>query len=202
MSTPVRPLPPPDFDARPVSTWRIPKGSALHRFYPTGLEPEFYDTGRSGRLNAPDGTFGVLYVAWTPRGAFAETFLREPGRTLLPPDLVAGRSYVVFEALRPLRIVRIYGRWMAPLGATAEVTASGPAYDVPQAWSAALYAHPSKADGIAYYARHDNSELCVALFDRARGALAEVRREPDLDQEWFWELAERYGVGAAPTGRV
>ena len=40
------------------------------------------------------------------------------------------------------------------------------------------------------------------LFDRARGAIVEVRREPDLDQDWFWEIAERYGVGAAPTGRL
>jgi hypothetical protein len=174
----------------------------VHRFHRRGLAPEFYDRGTSGRFNASDGSFGVLYAAWTVRGAFAEAFLREPGRTVLLPALVETRSYASFQALRPLQVVRFYGRWMAPLGATADVTSSAPDYDAPQAWSAALFVHPSNVDGIAYYARHDNSELCIAMFDRAHGALAEVTREPDLDQSWFWELAERYGLGAVPSAGI
>jgi len=32
-------------------------------------------------------------------------------------------------------------------------------------------------------------------------AIAEESREEDIDQDWFWELAERYGVGLAPFSR-
>ncbi|WP_281015650.1 RES domain-containing protein [Mesorhizobium sp. M00.F.Ca.ET.216.01.1.1] len=71
-------------------------------------------------------------------------------------------------------------------------------YDVPQAWSIALARHPIAADGIAYHARHDDAELCYALFDRSADAVAESTREVDLDQDWFWRIAERYGVGLAP----
>lgn len=39
---------------------------------------------RDGRFNSPDATFGVMYLAEAREGAFAETFLREPGRTYVP----------------------------------------------------------------------------------------------------------------------
>jgi hypothetical protein len=71
-------------------------------------------------------------------------------------------------------------------------------YDVAQALSAALFAHPVGADGIAYHARHDDTELCYALFDRSAGAITEEGREVDLDQDWFWQIADRYRAGLAP----
>jgi hypothetical protein len=61
-----------------------------------------------------------------------------------------------------------------------------------------LRAHPAKADGIAYYARHDDEELCYALFDHAPEPVAVEDRQADLDVDWFWRLADRYGVGLAP----
>lgn len=90
------------------------------------------------------------------------------------------------------------GPGLARLGATAEVTHGGLPYNAPQAWSMALSKHPVTADGIAYYSRHDDEELCFAIFDRAGSAIVEVTRETDLDQDWLWETAERYGVGLAP----
>jgi RES domain len=68
----------------------------------------------------------------------------------------------------------------------------------PQTWSQALSRHPINADGIAYNARHDDEELCYALFDRCKGALFEAETVSELDQEWFWRLASRYKVGMAP----
>jgi hypothetical protein len=59
-------------------------------------------------------------------------------------------------------------------------------YDVPQAWSAALHAHPTNADGIAFHARHDDTELCYALFERSAAGLLEAQRQVDLDQDRFW----------------
>ena len=74
----------------------------------------------------------------------------------------------------------------------------GKPYDCPQACSAALHRHPQEYDGIAYNARHDDEALCYALFERAARALREAARKTDLDQDWFWDIAEPYGVGLAP----
>jgi hypothetical protein len=97
-----------------------------------------------------------------------------------------------------LRLIALYGRGLARLGATAEVTHGGLPYDVPQTWSAQLHAHPAGADGIAYRARHDDDQVCYALFDRAVDRIEEIERRTDLDADWFYELADRYGVGLAP----
>ena len=50
-----------------------------------------------------------------------------------------------------------------------------------------------------YNARNDDEALCYALFDRAKDALEEMAREADLDQLWFWDLAEIYEAGLPPS---
>jgi hypothetical protein len=173
-------------------------GESVHRFYTAKYEPLFFDRGLGGRLNAPNGKYGVLYAAESLAGAFAETFLREPGRTLLAADFLASKGYARLRVLRPLTLIKLGGPGLARLGATAEVTHGGLPYDIPQAWSEALRAHPAKVDGIAYYARHDDEELCYALFEHAPEPVEVVQREAVLDADWFWRLAEPYGVGLAP----
>jgi len=192
------PLPPTDLDRRQPELVEIAAGEHLHRFYTAEREPIFFDTSTTGRFNAPDGSHGVLYAAKEIAGAFAETFLRTPGRTLIDADLLGRKAYVRLAATRRLKLIRLAGPALARLGATAEVTHGGLPYDVPQAWSAALFRHPVGADGIAYTGRHDDTELCHAFFDRSRGAIEAVERQVNLDQDWFWRLAERYGVGLAP----
>lgn len=174
-------------------------GAVLHRFYTRACEPIYFDRGRGGRLNAPDGSYGVLYAAQAANGAFAETFLRQPGRQQIPTDLLAAKAYVRLSGDRELTFIRLAGTGLAPLGATAEVTHGGLPYDVPQAWSAALHAHSVGADGIAYTARHDDSQVCYAIFDRAGTRIGEIDRNSDLDADWFWTIGEIYEVGRAPT---
>lgn len=168
------------------------------RFFNTAQDPVFFDAGRRGRFNAPDGGYGVLYAAEQTQGAFAETFLREPGRGLIPLDLLRAKSLARLEITRDLRLAKLSGAGLARLGATAEVTHGGLPYDVPQAWSKALRHHPERLDGIAWTARHDDEALCYGLFDHPPPCVTEASRETDLDQDWFWELAERYGAGIAP----
>lgn len=108
------------------------------------------------------------------------------------------KAYVRLVAITELRLIRLAGPGLARLGATAEVVHGGLPYDAPQAWSAALHAHPVAASGIAYNARHDDEEPCCAIFDRERVSIRERGRILDLDENWFWEVAERYGVGLAP----
>lgn len=173
-------------------------GGALHRFYGRRHEPVHFDRSSGSRFNAPDGTYGVMYVARQRKGAFAEAFLRTPGRTLIDPLLVAARGYARFRLTRSLQVIKLTGSGLARIGATAEVCHRSQPYDVPQSWSKALHDHPTMADGIAYTARHDDTALCVALFDRADDAFVEVERRTDLDQDWFWRLAANYGIGTAP----
>ncbi len=192
------PLPPPDLSLRQPELVKLPAGADLHRFYTANWAPIFFDTSTAGRFNAPDASHGVLYAARTIAGAFAETFLRTPGRTLIDSDLLRRKAYVRLSTRRELTLIRFAGPGLARLGATAEVSHSGLPYDVPQAWSKALLAHPVDADGIAYHSRHDDAELCYALFDRTVGAISEEELQVDLDQDWFWRIAEPYGVGLAP----
>jgi RES domain len=192
-----RPYPPPDIDTRHPRVATIKSGT-FHRFYSRGQNPIFFDRSIRGRLNSPDGSFGVLYAAEQTNGAFAETFLRSPGRRLLPDDLIKRKALVVLHSTRPLQLVELHGPGLSILGATAEVTASPPPYDLPQAWSAALHNHPGTFDGIAYRARHDNSEICYALFDRSRTAIVVVQRNNNLDADWFYSLLRYYSVGIAP----
>jgi len=192
------PPPPPDLDSRNPELLQLPAGTIIHRFYTSEYEPVFFDPGLSGRLNAPDGSYGVLYCAKDPSGAFAETFLRTPGRRLIDADLLRRKAYARLQVQSELSLIRLAGPGLAILGATAEVVHGGLPYAVPQAWSKALFNHPTAADGIAYHARHDDEALCYAIFDRAGAAVAEVERETDLDQDWFWQLALKYRVGMAP----
>ncbi len=192
------PFPPDDLTDRRPRTIRLRRGTILHRFYTAEYEPIFFDPSRLGRLNSPDGSYGVLYAAREAFGAFAETFLRQPGRTLIDAGLLRRKAYVRLEVTTGLTLVRLAGPGLGILGATAEVVHGGLPYDVPQAWSHALFEHPIRADGITYYARHDDEGLCYAIFDRARGSVREIDRELNLDQDWFWRLAQRYRVGLPP----
>lgn len=197
------PPPPGDLDRRHLRLRTLRAGTRLHRFHTRekarrSLDPVYFDRSLGGRLNAPDGTYGVLYVALSASGAFAETFLRAPGRTLLDPDLLTAKAYAELTLTRDLLAVELHGPGAAAIGATAELTHGPPPYDLPQAWSKALHAHPCAADALTYRARHNDDEICLAMFDRAASAVSVVRREKNLDADWFWVLAEEHGVGLPP----
>lgn len=105
---------------------------AFYRFYTrqdvTGtrsFDPIYFDRGDGGRFNAPDGSFGVLYAARHPAGAFAETFLRNAGATLLPLDLVSAKGLVRLALRRRLQLIHLHGPALSWIGATAEVAHGG-----------------------------------------------------------------------------
>ena len=47
-------------------------------------------------------------------------------------------------------------------------------------------------------ALHDDEALCYAIYDHEPLAIEEERRDTSLDENWFWDLAEPYGVGLSP----
>ncbi len=192
------PLPPQDLHHRQPELIELVAGHVLHRFHTAIYDPVYYDRSQDGRFNAPDGSYGVLYTAKDIEAAFAETFLREPGRTMIDLGFLKTKAYAAFVLVRPLRLVKLAGRGLAHVAATAEVSHGGLPYDLPQSWSRALRNHPAAADGIAYTARHDDAALCCAIYDHAGEALEVQRTEADLDQDWFWSIAAQYRVGIAP----
>jgi hypothetical protein len=157
-------------------------------FGPTCGQPPIH------RFDDTAGRFRVCYLGTTLEVCFAETFLRHPPVRILALDDLAGRSVATVEVRRDLRLVPVNGSSLARLGATAEL-ATGSDYALSQLWSRLLWEHSDQSDGILYRSRHDDSALCVALFDRARDALAVVG-DCSLaeDSKQLARLLRRYGL--------
>jgi hypothetical protein len=195
------PLPPADLNRRPLAIGEVRAGTILCRIHRTAAGVLYFgprtDPRQRGRWDAPDDGYGVCYLAWEGRTAFSETLLRELGREEVSEsgDL-APRSLARIELTRTLRVARMHGPGLRQLRATAAVVQGS--YDVTWAWSQALHGHPDRVDGIVYRARHDDDDLAVALFDRARDAVAVLDSTPLLDLALSAELGswlDRYQIG-------
>ncbi len=194
-----RPFPPADIATRVPIIETLAAGTIIYRFYSNGFDPVYFPEDTGGRLNAPDGAYGTLYAARSTGGAFAETFLRNAGKTLIDDAIVKKKGMVELRLVAELYLACLHGPGLAILGATAEVTHAGlSSYDLSQAWSKSLHDHPAGIDGIAYRSRHDDDEICFAIFDRAAPKLALQLQQAEIDQPWFWDLVDRYRVSYLP----
>lgn len=147
------------------------------------------------RFDDPAGRFQVCYFGTTVEVCFAETFLRNPPVRILALDDLAGRSIATIEVRRDLRLVPIHGSSLARLGVTAEL-ASGRDYAASQLWSRALWEHRDQPDGVLYRSRHDDSALCIAVYDRAKDGLGIVQDQSLAeDPQQLARLLRRYGLG-------
>jgi hypothetical protein len=147
------------------------------------------------RFDDPAGRFRVCYFGTTIEVCFAETFLRNPPVRILALDDLTGCSIAAVKVRRDLRLVPLQGPNLARLGVTAEL-ASGGDYAGSQRWSRTLWEHIDQPDGILYRSRHDDSALCVALYDRAKDSLETVQdRSLAEDSRELARLLRRYGVG-------
>ncbi len=188
------PLPPADFARRELPIEVVPAGSRFLRIHRRGRAALHFGTGAYGRFNAPDRSSGVCYVARDLEGCFVEVFLRAVGSTLVRESELAARVVSAIEARAELRLVEMRGRGLVRLGATSVVSSGG--YDVAQAWAAAIWRHPATPDGILYHARHDDTRVCAALFDRCADRLGERLLGGLLDdRRRLAEILDHYGVG-------
>lgn len=151
---------------------------------------------KAGRFDAPDRSYGVLYIARQLPGAFVETLCRNAGATR-PIPATALDTYNVAEirTSRLLRLVDLAGKGLARMGLDSRLSTGD--YRVAQRWSEAFYRHADHVDGIIYPARHDPKQQAAALFDRA-GELLTVKpcgtlRDYMGEQEFF-ALLDHYGV--------
>jgi hypothetical protein len=146
------------------------------------------------RCDDPLGRFRVCYLGTTIDVCFAETFLRNPPVRIVGLEDLATRSIATVEVRRELRLVSLHGPGLARLGTTTEL-ASG-SYTLSQAWSRALWEHTDRPDGLVFRSRHDDSALCVALYNRAKDNLAiGANHSLTADSRLLTRLLKRYDLG-------
>ena len=94
-------------------------------------------------------------------------------------------------------MVMLYGPGLARIGATAEVTHGGLPYTIPQRWSSALHAHPTKLEGIAIGAHEMTMTNYVTQFLIEWVLISKrfnARRNCSI-KTGFMKLFDVYGVG-------
>jgi hypothetical protein len=116
------------------------------------------------RFDAPAGEYRTLYAALSVEGAFAEVVLRRANRVLTRP-FVAQYRWTDLRCGRDLTLVKLFGEGLLYHGVTGDIGA-GDDYAASRALALSLFEAFPDIDGVAYRSRHNNDELCVALFDR------------------------------------
>lgn len=205
MTTPGRgpagsaPPPPPWLATAPLPLHELAVGSTLVRVHRLGFGPVFFSPGPGqpaiGRFDSPSGSFGVLYMAQTLDGAFAETVLRNPHRRLIDPAEISSRAVSVLAVSRTIRLAAMHGPGLQALG-TDNAISTGP-YEPCGVWADTLFNHRDQPDGIAYASRHDPGQVCIALFSRADIGLEVVSGPTPLAgmAAEVADLLRRYGKG-------
>jgi len=158
--------------------WRVvPAGTALFRVYfRASRHPTAWNAFRSfGPVNARFDhhdepphlqEHGILYAATHPRAALAEVF--QAGRLI---DVHTDEPWLVgFRLAQPVQLLGLLGLWPTRAGASAAIN-SGPR-PTARRWARVIYASYPEAQGLWYGSSMAANTPCVALFERAIGALA------------------------------
>lgn len=189
---PAHPLPTADFQQRvlPITECQ----TTWYRLNPSGYDFALYfDRSGMGRYDGSSQSYGILYVAEALEGAFIESFGRSHGAKGVAEADLRNRNLFEIESDRQLTLVDFWGSGLVKIGADARIT-SGSDYELSRAWAEAIYLHPLKLDGIRYYSRHDNTQLCCGLFDRTYVNLKERNKGNIVDNnpKLLADILERY----------
>lgn len=160
----LHPEPPTDLEARNLPIIQIEK--SWFRIHKSRHSPLYFGESGHYRFDAPAQEYGVMYIALDPHGCFIETFGSQTGIQVISCQELSLRSISKLSCNRALQLVDMSGAGLVHMGADARLTAAE--YKIAQRWALALSNHPSQVDGIYYRARHDLSQLCAAIFDRAK----------------------------------
>ena len=159
------------------------------------------------RFNAPNGEYGVLYLASDPFGAFIETF----GSGMVSADLdlrtvaesdLARRCLCrvgISTGATPLRLVNLAdGFGFSRLGLDGRISTTKQRA-VTRQWAFALWRHPQAPDGLLYRACNDQERLSVVLFDRV-GDIVRPTCEHNLlrDTRQLADILDHYTIGLDP----
>ena len=154
----------------------------------------YFDRSGIGRFDTEN--LGILYLAETLAGVFIETYGRQLGINYVSREFIRTRNLFAIESDRPLQLVDLYGSGLAKIGADSELS-SGRNYRISRSWSQAIFNHPQKVDGIRFFSRHDNTQLCWGLFERDY-QLSEQNLSNliDYDEQQLLSVLERYEFGS------
>ena len=188
---PAHPLPATDFQKQvlPITECQ----TTWYRLNPSSYDSALYfDRSGMGRYDGLSQSYGILYVAEAVEGAFIESFGRSHGAKGVAEADLRNRNLFELESDRQLTLVNLWGSGLVKIGADARIT-SGSDYELSRAWAEAIYLHPSKVDGIRYYSRHDNTQLCCGLFDRTSAHLKEQNEGNIVNNpELLADILKRY----------
>jgi hypothetical protein len=133
-----------------------------------------------GRFDAPGGEYGVCYFGAAPGVTILETLVRGLKVPVIPRSALEVRGLSAIALAEPLRMLQLEGKGLPSFGISAHEI-SGP--DAADCRDLARRVHEklTDVDGIQYRSRWDTSELCWAVFDRARVRLSPVLGTQRLD---------------------
>lgn len=148
---------------------QLDAGEIIVRIHRKGQGAVFFGPGAGrppqNRFDAPAGEYGVLYAARRLEGAFVETLLRRPAGRIVRRDYIEERQWTPIRLERPLTLAKVMDEGLLFHGVDASVSASDD-YGPSRALALNLYNDFPSLDGLAYRSRHNNGEICYALFDR------------------------------------
>jgi hypothetical protein len=168
----------------PVAT--LPAGSVLWRVYRKTHDPLWFGPAPGspplGRFDAPGGEFGVCYFGESLGVAVLETLVRG-SRRLLDRAAVEARAASTLVTMNPMRFLQVEGAGLARIGIGAEQAHAADYADC-QRMVLDLFQRHADVDGVQYRSRWDTSQLCWAIFDRAKDKLG-----PPGAPEWLGDGA-------------
>ena len=169
-------LPPAGFGSRSLDFHEVAPGRIWRRLYGTrhpdplgfGRGVSRFSDARPGILDAD--RFSVVYLGSTLKVCFLETILRDRGNGRLGDWLVEaaeldGWSCAEIAVVAPLRLVELRGDAPARMGIPSDALRAS-SHEFGQAWSAALWSHEERPDGLIYSSRL-NEDTNVVVYDRA-----------------------------------
>jgi RES domain len=187
-----------------LATRTLRAGTILYRAHSVGLGAVFFGPGAGEppkyRFDSPDGGYRVCYLGLNEEAAFIEGVIHAAiPRRIISQARLAARAISVIHVQQDIRAVRLYGRHMVGNGATATVAHGDDYSGLSHPWSKAIHGHSATADGILYMAKHDDSVMALALFDRAAHKVAAGSRHPLSGHDLrTLRLLDRYGIGLEP----
>jgi RES domain len=188
-------------------------GSALIRVYQRRFGPLDFNGGDAvARFRPIRNTSGAVvptaYGAHDQETAIAEAVLRgvsslsrgSPRRRLFRLE-VEGLDMARLHTTRPLRLVRLHGLGLTRLNLLREHVIDCPesAYDYTAAWAQALYGHRSRAHGLIWTSRQNDTSRAFILWGGTRVRPGWLRLESEalpLDREPGLDLIRQVCVDA------
>lgn len=182
------PLPPTDLNERELPVVQFEQGSIFYRVHQAQYEPIYF--GRSGRsrFDAPKGEYGILYAAIDDFCAFRETIGRFSQYRLISTEVLSKRRISEIEASRDFKFVDLTGEGLTWLEADGRLFTGS--YHIAQKWALALFAHPSRPDGLYYRSRYDPSRLAVTVYSRQEQDFKLVKSWKLLSEDYQDSLAK------------